>query len=39
MVEELVNAFVLPDSSADLDDLAATLAAFAWNGIHPYPSP
>ena len=35
MVEELVNAFVLPDSSIDLDDLAAALAAFEWNGIRP----
>ena len=35
MVEEVVNAFVLPDSSADLDDLAAKLAAFEWNGIRP----
>ena len=33
MVEEVVNAFVLPDSSADLDALAAKLAAFEWNGI------
>ncbi len=37
MVEEVVNAFVLPDSSADLDDLAAKLAAFEWNGIRPSP--
>ena len=36
MVDELVNAFVLPDSSADLDDLAAKLAAFEWNGIRPW---
>jgi AcrR family transcriptional regulator len=35
MVEELVNAFVLPDSRIDLDDLAAQLAAFEWNGIRP----
>jgi len=35
MVEELVNAFVLPDSRVDLDDLAAQLAAFEWNGIRP----
>jgi AcrR family transcriptional regulator len=38
MVEELVSAFVLPGSSPggiDLDDLAAELAAFEWNGIRP----
>jgi AcrR family transcriptional regulator len=35
MVEELVDAFVLSDSSVDLDDLAAQLAAFEWNGIRP----
>ena len=35
MVEELVNAFVLSDTRADLDDLAAQLAAFEWNGIRP----
>lgn len=35
MVEELVNAFVLPDSSIDIDELAAQLAAFEWNGIRP----
>ena len=37
MVEEVVNAFVLTDNSADLDDLAAKLAAFEWNGIRPSP--
>jgi AcrR family transcriptional regulator len=35
MVEELVSAFVLSDSRVDLDDLAAQLAAFEWNGIRP----
>lgn len=39
MVEELVNAFVLPDASPDvaidIDDLARQLAAFEWNGIRP----
>jgi AcrR family transcriptional regulator len=35
MVEELVNAFVLSDTRVDLDDLAAQLAAFEWNGIRP----
>ncbi len=35
MVEELVSAFVLPGTSIDLDDLAAQLAAFEWNGIRP----
>jgi AcrR family transcriptional regulator len=35
MVEELVNAFVLPDESVDIDDLAGQLATFEWNGIRP----
>jgi AcrR family transcriptional regulator len=35
MVEELANAFVLPNRSMDLDALAAQLAAFEWNGIRP----
>ena len=37
MVDEVVNAFVLPDSSVDIDALAAKLAAFEWNGIRPRP--
>jgi AcrR family transcriptional regulator len=38
MVEESVRAFVLPQSSTELDDLdglARQLAAFEWNGIRP----
>jgi len=39
MIEELVSAFVLREapagSSIDIEDLAAQLAAFEWNGIRP----
>jgi AcrR family transcriptional regulator len=39
MIEELVIAFVLPESSPgssiDIEALAAELAAFEWNGIRP----
>ncbi len=33
MFDELLNAFVLPDANADIDQLARQLAAFEWNGI------
>jgi AcrR family transcriptional regulator len=35
MFDELLNAFVLTNPDADLDTLAAHLAAFEWNGIRP----
>jgi AcrR family transcriptional regulator len=36
MFDELLNAFVLTDTDADLDALAAQLADFEWNGIRPH---
>jgi AcrR family transcriptional regulator len=35
MFDEVLNAFVLKDANADLDDLARQLADFAWGGIRP----
>jgi AcrR family transcriptional regulator len=36
MFDELLNSFVLTDTNADLDALAAQLADFEWNGIRPH---
>jgi hypothetical protein len=33
--DELIDAFVLKDSNADLDALAGQLADFEWSGIRP----
>lgn len=35
MFDELLNAFVLPDTNADLHALADQLVEFEWNGIRP----
>jgi TetR/AcrR family transcriptional regulator, fatty acid metabolism regulator protein len=33
MFDELLNAYVLTNTNADIEDLARQLAAFEWNGI------
>jgi len=33
--DELLNAVVLPNPEADLDNLASQLAEFEWNGLRP----
>jgi AcrR family transcriptional regulator len=35
MFDELLDAFILQDTNADLDALAGQLADFEWNGIRP----
>jgi AcrR family transcriptional regulator len=36
MVDEAVNAFILPDPRSDVAALAAEIASFEWEGLRPH---